>query len=143
MKHIFLGLVVSLVFLNAANASEEQLALMPIVESNGMTVKHPAKITSANLVGGWYPVFFDSYSEQKIQDLISQISNNRVSKIIITCDENSSLGRQILSEIQLKTNFAVKMDYLSGFDTPIKYNHNRVIVTVYSKVTNITKLENI
>jgi hypothetical protein len=91
-------------------------------------------INSATLVGGWYPVFFNSYSNNKIKQLIEQINSGNVAKMIITYDKNSSLAQQIQSEIATKTSFPVQMDFAPVFDGSVKYNHKQVIVTVFNRI---------
>jgi endonuclease G, mitochondrial len=85
------------------------------------------------MVGGWYPVFFNKYEQKKVDSIIKAITDNRVKKISVTYDKNKELAEKVVEGIQSQLNFAVEMEYVSPKDGSAKFDHSRVVVTVYQK----------
>jgi hypothetical protein len=85
------------------------------------------------IVGGWYPIFFDKYDSKKTNSIIESITDNKVKRITITYDENKVLAEKIRAAIQAQINFAVMMEYVPTKDGSAKFNHSRVVVTVYQR----------
>ena len=84
------------------------------------------------IAGGWYPVFFNRYDQAKVDSIIDSIINGRVKRINITYDNNKVLAEQVKEGIQKELNFAVKMEQVKPKDTKtVKFEHDRVVVTVY------------
>ena len=93
--------------------------------------KEPVK-KNRQMVGGWYPVFFDKYDQAEVDSIIDSIKNGRVKRITITYDNNKKLAEQIKEGNQKELNFAVMMDQVKTKDTKtVQYEHDRVVVTVY------------
>lgn len=85
------------------------------------------------LVGGWYPLFFSRYNNDEIQQLVNQIINGKTYKIKISYDRNKNLAQKILRSLLVKTNFNIEMESVHINDGIVKYNHDIVVVTVYTK----------
>jgi len=99
---------------------------MPL-ESNVKPISPANSNSSQPIIGGWYPVFFDAYDQTKIDSIITTIKENRARRIVVLYDKNTSLA------IQSKVNFAVERNHESPKDGSAQYNHNRVVVTVYTQ----------
>ena len=85
-------------------------------------------------IGGWYPVFFDTYSAKKVNQIIGAITNGNVSKIIISYDESDALAIKIKNKIINQTKFPVELSHMHQKDDKlVQYNHTDVVVTVFSK----------
>lgn len=90
-----------------------------------------SKVTP-HVVGGWYPVFFESYSENKINQIITTIKEGRAAKIVISFDQNKSLAIKIKTAIESKTNFMAELSHVAHKDDTAQYNHMLVVVTVWN-----------
>lgn len=86
-----------------------------------------------NLVGGWYPIFFNEYSSEKVNSIIESIKAKRVKRIMISFDQNKNLALKIESAIQSKVNFAIELNENHQQDDTAQYDHNKVVVTIWSK----------
>ncbi len=85
-------------------------------------------------VGGWYPVFFETYSAKKVNQIIESIKKGNVSKIIITYDENNTLATKIQNKIINQTKLSVELSQIHQKDDKlVHYNHTEVVVTVFNK----------
>lgn len=85
-----------------------------------------------NLVGGWYPIFMDSFDKSQLETL-SKDSN--VKNIKITYDENKDLAYKI-NDFLLKNDSKAKItiNQEHNEDTnETKYEHNKVVLTVSTK----------
>ena len=106
-------------------------------ENNNIPSKDkPSQEESGNekkqMVGGWYPVFFDKFDQTKVDSIIDSIKKGRVKRINISYDKNKKLAEQIEESIQKELNFAVIRDQVENKDTKtVKFDHDRVIVTVF------------
>ena len=85
------------------------------------------------IVGGWYPVFFNEYDQKKVDSIIKTIAENRAKRVTITYDENKELADKILESIQSQLNYAVEMNHVAPKDGTAKFDHSRVVVIVYQK----------
>jgi endonuclease G len=89
---------------------------------------------SKRVVGGWYPVFFDQYSPEKVMAIISSIKAGKVASIQIQYDRNVELAQQLAQEIGLKSTLQPTLSQSSPPDSPnVSYERNRVIAIVHSK----------
>ena len=98
----------------------------------------PAEVTETKnqktLMGGWYPVFFDDYSSNKLADVINNIKSGKVASIQIQYDRNEKLAQQIASEIASQTNLKVSPLQSSPPESSmVTYEHNRVTLIIRSK----------
>ena len=85
-------------------------------------------------VGGWYPIFFDGYTVDKVNALTTSIQDGQVASIQIQYDRNSELAKKLASHIESKTPMQVTLMQSSPPDTPgATYERNRVTVIVRSK----------
>ena len=85
------------------------------------------------LLGAWYPIFFDDYSEAKLNSLFKSIQNGRVGDIEIQFDRNSDLATKIAKQIEAKTSKKIVLIQSSPPDsTNVTYERNRVTVIVKS-----------
>jgi endonuclease G len=109
--------------------------IAPIFCSTAMTQQTNLKESAPrHLVGGWYPVFFDDYDQDRVDSIINTINENRVKRIVVTYDKNTALAKKIISNIQSKVNFVIEINHNVPPDTATtKYSHSRVIVTVFLK----------
>jgi len=88
---------------------------------------------SKGLVGGWYPIFFDEYSPEKVNALVANIQAGKVASIQIQYDRNSELAKRIASQIEAQTTLFVSPTQSSPPDTPdVHYERNRVTAIVRS-----------
>ena len=93
----------------------------------------PAKPQKA-LLGGWYPIFFDEYSPDKVNALIARIQEGKVGSIQIQYDRNSELAKRIAAQIESQTSMAVSLVQSSPPDSVgVTYERNRVTAIVRSK----------
>ena len=93
----------------------------------GATESRPA-------LGGWYPIFFDQYSPEKVAAIISNIKAGRVSSIELQYDRNLQLAQSLAQEIEAQTQMQVRLSQSSPPDSPnVSYERNRVVAIVHSK----------
>jgi endonuclease G len=89
---------------------------------------------SRELVGGWYPVFFDEYSIEKVEALISGIKAGRISSVQIEYDRNAELAQKLAQEMQSQGLIKVTLSQSSPPNSSaVSYERNRVTVIVRSK----------
>ena len=89
---------------------------------------------SQPLVGGWYPIFFDQYSPEKLSTLLANINSGRVASIQIQYDQNAALAKKLAQQIATETRFQVSLTQSSPPDSPgVSYERNRVTLIVRSK----------
>jgi endonuclease G len=89
---------------------------------------------SKPLVGGWYPVFFDQYSPEKVAAITSSIKAGRVASIELQYDRNLKLAQNLAQEIQAQSSLQVTLSQSSPPDSPnVSYERNRVVAIVRSK----------
>lgn len=89
---------------------------------------------SQDLVGGWYPVFFDEYSASKLNSIITNIQSGRVASIQIQYDHNENLAKQIASQIESQAKLQVSLIQSSPPESStVTYERNRVTLIVRSK----------
>jgi endonuclease G len=89
---------------------------------------------SREIVGGWYPVFFDQYSAEKVAAMISNIKAGRISSVQIQYDHNAALAQKIFKEIQAQGLIEATISQSSPSDSStVSYERNRVTVIVRSK----------
>ena len=99
----------------------------------------PAPSTSktgqnASQVGGWYPIFFDAYSAEKVNAILNSIKAGKVASVQIQYDQNAELAKQIASQLQSQTQVAVELSQSSPPDTPgVTYERKRVTIIIRSK----------
>jgi endonuclease G len=103
--------------------------------TGGNTSSEALKIKpQQNLMGGWYPIFFDGYSADKLNSVISNIQSGKVAGIQIQYDRNENLAKQIASQIESQTNLQVTLMQSSPPESPtVTYERNRVTLIVRSK----------
>ena len=85
------------------------------------------------LVGGWYPIFFDAYSEAKMGLLIEKIKEGQVARLSVTYNQNKNLAERIAKEIKSQTHMPLEMKNEDLVDGKVSYYHDRVVVVVYAK----------
>ena len=101
--------------------------------SNISTEVHDIKRQKA-LVGGWYPIFFDDYSPNKLNDVVNSIKSGKVASIQIQYDRNENLANLIASQIESQTNLKVSPIQSSPPESPsVTYERNRVTLIIRSK----------
>jgi endonuclease G, mitochondrial len=105
------------------------------VSAGGPTTPEPLKNKAQpNLMGGWYPVFFDAYSASKLNSVIDNIKTGKVASIEIQYHRNESLAKQITSQIEAKTHLQPNLIQSSPPEsTTATYENNRVTLIVRSK----------
>ena len=91
-------------------------------------------VNRAPLVGGWYPIFFDQYSPEKVSAIISNIKAGRVFSLQIQYDRNRELAQRLAQEIEAQSFIKVTLSHSSPPDSSMAgYERNRVIAIVHSK----------
>jgi endonuclease G len=89
---------------------------------------------SRQALGGWYPIFFDQYSPEKVSAIISNIKAGRVASIELQYDRNLQLAQSLAQEIEAQTQIQVRLSQSSPPDSPnVSYERNRVVAIVHSK----------
>lgn len=109
---------------------------LPIEVGESKSSKPVEKSSSeaSSMVGGWYPVFFDQYSAEKLAALVSNIKAGKVSSVQIQYDRNLELAQKLAQEIQFQSALQATLSQSSPPDSPnVIYERNRVIVMVRSK----------
>jgi endonuclease G len=85
-------------------------------------------------MGGWYPVFFDQYSPEKVAAIISNIKSGRVASIELQYDRNLNLAQSLAKEIEAQSASLVTLSQSSPPDSAnVNYERNRVIAIVHNK----------
>jgi endonuclease G len=109
---------------------------LPVESAENSSAKNSAQASSPSkkIVGGWYPVFFDQYSPEKMAAIVSNIKAGRVSSIQIQYDRNLDLAQKLAQEIQAQSLMQVTLTQNSPPESPtVHYERNRVTVLVSSK----------
>ena len=109
---------------------------LPIETAERKPIKLAEKVVpdSKALMGGWYPIFFDQYSADKVAAIIASIKAGRVASIQIQYDRNLDLAQKLAREIQTQSSLQVSLSQSSPPDSPtVTYERNRVIAIVHSK----------
>ena len=95
--------------------------------------QHDSVARETRLIGGWYPIFFDAYSEAKMGLLIEKIKEGQVAKLSVSYNQNINLAERIAKEIKSQTRMPFEMKKEDLVDGNVSYYHDRVVVVVYSK----------
>jgi endonuclease G len=107
------------------------------IEVGGSKSSKPAEKSSPEarpMVGGWYPIFFDHYSPDKLAALAANIKAGKVVSVQIQYDRNLELAQKLAQEIQVQSALQATLSQSSPPDSPnVVYERNRVIVIVRSK----------
>ena len=106
------------------------------IEIADNTKKYFSKTPSPKkqILGGWYPVFFDQYAPGKVNEIIASINNGKVASLQIQYDRNLELAKQIGTEIESQTSMSIRLIRSSPPEsTSVSYERNRVAVIIYSK----------
>jgi endonuclease G len=109
---------------------------LPIDAIDNRVNKQPEKPMADHspLVGGWYPIFFDQYSPEKVSGIISNIKAGRIFSVQIQYDRNAELAQKIFKEVQAQGLIEATISQSSPPDSPtVSYERNRVTVIVRSK----------
>jgi len=86
------------------------------------------------MVGGWYPVFFDDYAINKVDDIIARAKEGKVASIEIQYDRNSDLAKRLAKHIEAQTGIHVSLLQSSPPESAtVSYERNRVVVIIRSK----------
>lgn len=94
----------------------------------------PKALPNQGLMGGWYPLFFDEYSTDKLNALIARIQEGKVASVQIQYDRNSELAKRIATQLESQTSLFVSPIQSSPPEsTGVTYERNRVTVIVRSK----------
>jgi endonuclease G len=100
-------------------------------ESKSNQQAEVAKSDGKQLIGGWYPVFFDQYSPQKVKAIISDIQSGRVASIQIQYDRNGELAQKLAQEIQAQGLIQATLIQSSPPDSSaVSYERQRVTAIV-------------
>ncbi len=88
----------------------------------------------ANLIGAWYPIFFDGESPQKMSELTNQIREGKVASVQIQYDRNRELAQKLASQLQSQTQMQAELIQSSPPESPgVQYERARVTAIVRSK----------
>lgn len=92
-------------------------------------------VEPANAFGGWSPIFFSSYDETKINQIITMIKEDKIKKIDITYPTQATkLAEQISNKLKAKEPSLVTMNPEKLTNTKdIQYDYTRVSVVLYYK----------
>ncbi len=90
--------------------------------------------THKGSVGGWYPIFFDQYSSAKLNALIAQIKEGKVTSIQIQYDRNLGLAQKVASQIQSQTSIQTTLLQSSPPEsTETQFERDRVTAIIHLK----------
>ncbi len=90
--------------------------------------------TNPTMVGGWYPVFFETFDKSRLDKMIASSKSGNISKVIISFDNNNALANQINDYFINNSTITPQMNYEPTHDSPtVQYEHSKVVLTVYSK----------
>ena len=109
---------------------------LPVESTESKPIKSVAKGASGaiQVVGGWYPVFFDQYSPEKLAAIISNIKAGRTASIELQYDRNLKLAQNLAQEIQAKSSIPLTLSQSSPPDSPtVSYERKRVVAVVHTK----------
>lgn len=109
---------------------------LPTELSDSAASKPAAKGSSVpkQAIGGWYPVFFDQYSPEKVAAIISNVKAGKVASVQIQYDRNVELAQKLAQEIGMQSTLQAILSQSSPPDSPnVSYERNRVIAIVRSK----------
>jgi endonuclease G len=101
---------------------------------NTVSAELPKSLGQKPFLGGWYPVFFDAYSSNKLNGIIDNIKAGKVGGIQIQYDRNETLAKQIAAQIQSQTQLPTQLIQSSPPESAtVTYERNRVTLIVRSK----------
>lgn len=87
-----------------------------------------------NTIGGWYPVFFQTYDENKVESIVKSINEHKARRVVVLYDQNKSLADKIIIGIKSQVNFEIESsNKVPRDDSSTKYNHDQVVVTIFLK----------
>lgn len=104
------------------------------VKPDAITPEPLKKQGQRPFIGGWYPVFFDTYSSSKLNGVIDSIKAGKVEGIQVQYDRNESLAKQIVLQIESQTNLKASLMQSSPPESAtVTYERNRVTLIIRSK----------
>ena len=90
--------------------------------------------TQQQMIGSFYPVFFDKYSVEKIDSIADKLNNGQVKEVVITYDDNKELATKIAKNLSVMTGQDIKAQHKPQQDTKdTQYDHSRVTAIVKTK----------
>lgn len=90
--------------------------------------------TGKPVAGGWYPIFFDQFSPEKIAVLNSNIAAGRVASVEVQYDRNLKLAQELQQAIKSNSSTPVTLTQTSPPQSnEVSYERDRVIALVRSK----------
>ena len=108
-----------------------QLPIKPSIANQAKTAE-PKPVKA--LTGGWYPIFFDDFSENKLNALIANIRAGHVASVQIQFDRNSELANRIAAQIATSTSLKASLEQSTPPDSPgVHYERQRVTLIVHSQ----------
>lgn len=106
----------------------------PSSEIAAKTLELKPEKTQKAMMGGWYPVFFDEYTINKVDDIIARAKEGKIAIIEIQYDRNSDLAKKLAKQIESQTGLQVRLFQSSPPDSAtVSYERNRVVAIVRSK----------
>ena len=85
-------------------------------------------------IGGWYPIFFNNFDKNQLDNIISNYKNGSINNIVLTYDTNQELANQISNYLTNNSNIEFQINQQKNIDTSeTQYNHEQVILTIYNK----------
>ena len=113
------------------------ISYVELIQKTGIDFHLPVEknsLESKTIVGGWYPVFFDQYSPEKLAALATNIKAGKVASVQIQYDRNLELAQKLAQEIQLQSALQATLSKSSPPDSPnVSYERNRVTAIVRTK----------
>lgn len=118
----------SLAAATAAGMMAGTAGAMPLNTQTNIDSSSP---TATKIIGGWYPVFFDRYSVEKIDEIVERYRDGKIKQIRVIYDENSELANKISKNLSVLTGTTIKPIHQPNTDTPeTQYDHHRVVVEI-------------
>ena len=87
--------------------------------------------TATQTIGGTYPVFFDRYSVEKVDDLSEKLNRGDIASIVVKYDEDYDLAKKIARNISVLTGKDIQVKHDPQVDTDtVQYNHSGAVAIV-------------
>ncbi len=84
------------------------------------------------MVGGWVPVFFESYEQDKVNQINQQIKTNKIKTIKISYPHNMyKVAKRIKQNLSISKIIIDMNEFNIEDNDRIKYRHDQVVVTLY------------
>jgi endonuclease G, mitochondrial len=118
----------------AAATAAGMMAGAGAMPQNSPTDQVSSLPAATKLIGGTYPVFFDRYSVEKVDDLSEKLNNGDIASIVVKYDRDYELAKKIARNISVLTGKDIQVKHDPQVDTDtVQYNHSGAVAIVNTK----------